>query len=927
MNSKWSRKKQSGKCLEGRVLASVLTAGLCLGGISTASAADASPTISWSIIGENQQGKDIDTSMQIQIGSITADGTKTDLTVDGKFIVRHDDEHQTGSHEAAVLLGHKSNPNASLTLKGNGDVDIVTYNDENYAHTSGLYMHGGSLNIDKGDNNVSFTLGATGGTGKSNDEVAGLRIAAGSSVDIQANTLTFNNEGYIRGYGLWNASGDNGKTNIKADTIYFNSKKEASEGYGIRHDSGTLQIDAGKIQMNINGDGGSGIRATGGNVTVTGDTEIVVTGGIKHDEEKNRDYYSAGIWNGKGKYGGFQSGATMEFHGDTLIQVTGDQAIGILSDLRNSVTILDGNTEINTKTDNSHGVQISNGKIDFSKNLTIRTEGQGSHGIYSTSLGGEVYLHDAYIYTSGENAFALFSDSYYAKNKGINGTGKYYIEGDMKVSKKGIIDLNAKDQSQIVGQTVIDGDDARLDLSLTDSLWQMTGNSQVSTLTNDHSFIDMTADDGAFSELHIKNGLKGDGGIFRLDIDGTKNTDNSDRIYVANNMEGNQYIDLHLVSPSGQVTNIGTEAKGTVLASVQYDNADDLSKLSGNFQALDYEGSFYHQRFTLEAVKNESDPAYNVDWILAAVENTGLTDVPKTIFSSGSLAYHTWRTENDKLMKRMGDLRHNGSDEEGMWFRMNGNKIGRSGDFGFKNKYTHYELGYDRLAKETETYRRYQGVSVSYTDGEASFARGAGDNSSKALSLYATQIGNKGHYTDVVVKVSDFDGDFRVWDSNGRKITGDYDHVGFSVSAEYGRKKALDDKGLYIEPQAQLTFGYLGSADYTASNGIRVHQRGIRSALGRIGFNFGKDISERTNLYLKANLYHEFGGGFAADLTDGAGDTLSHRELFNDTWFEYGIGAAIQLGRDSHLYFDVERSTGSDFEKDWSWNAGVRFTF
>lgn len=50
-------------------------------------------------------------------------------------------------------------------------------------------------------------------------------------------------------------------------------------------------------------------------------------------------------------------------------------------------------------------------------------------------------------------------------------------------------------------------------------------------------------------------------------------------------------------------------------------------------------------------------------------------------------------------------------------------------------------------------------------------------------------------------------------------------------------------------------------------------------------------------------------------------------DSFNDTWFEYGIGAAFASGKNSHVYFDVERSTGSDFKKDWQWNVGARWNF
>lgn len=65
-----------------------------------------------------------------------------------------------------------------------------------------------------------------------------------------------------------------------------------------------------------------------------------------------------------------------------------------------------------------------------------------------------------------------------------------------------------------------------------------------------------------------------------------------------------------------------------------------------------------------------------------------LTTSVETILSENALNYHSWRTENDKLLQRMGELRQNGEEVKGAWFRVNGNKIGREGKFGFKNKYT-----------------------------------------------------------------------------------------------------------------------------------------------------------------------------------------------------------------------------------------------
>ena len=120
--------------------------------------------------------------------------------------------------------------------------------------------------------------------------------------------------------------------------------------------------------------------------------------------------------------------------------------------------------------------------------------------------------------------------------------------------------------------------------------------------------------------------------------------------------------------------------------------------------------------------------------------------------------------------------------------------------------------------------------------------------------------------------------------------------------------------------------GYLGGDSYTTSNGIEVSQSGIKSAVGRIGFNIGKEVGSKGVVYAKANLLHEFGGGYDVTMYDGR-DRVKVGDTFNDTWFEYGVGAAFAAGKNSHVYLDVERSSGSDFTKDWQWNIGARWTF
>ena len=48
---------------------------------------------------------------------------------------------------------------------------------------------------------------------------------------------------------------------------------------------------------------------------------------------------------------------------------------------------------------------------------------------------------------------------------------------------------------------------------------------------------------------------------------------------------------------------------------------------------------------------------------------------------------------------------------------------------------------------------------------------------------------------------------------------------------------------------------------------------------------------------------------------------------YSGTWCELALGGNMQLAKNNNLYFDVTRSFGGDFQKQWQVNAGVRFEF
>ena len=566
-------------------------------------------------------------------------------------------------------------------------------------------------------------------------------------------------------------------------------------------------------------------------------------------------------------------------------------------------------------------ISSSNYAISANKNTDIQLKSGQNLNILSDTWG--IVSFDSIVNAQAEKAINIrgkvwTSGGHITVGKDSS-TLQTVIHGDLTAKNNGYITAFVNNAgSSFTGNTTDahwqdvntrDAGNKGIHLTLNDgSVWNdFDYDSTIQVLDTSKAKVDMQ--DDKFRGLFIGT-LKGDKSTFNMDIDAGTNTNNSDRLYIAGTHTGNHYITLNNVNADGNTDG----AAGTVLVSVKDEQ--------GNFFANDKEGSLYWNKYTLDMQDSATD-GYTKDWYLKKVEfiPSKPTTSVDAVDATQRLAFANW-VEDDKLMQRMGDLRHETNNEEGVWVRVKGGKY--SGD-GFSNRHTMYQLGYDDVVKNTDKLKRYQGVAFSYDDGKNSFNRGSGKLKAKSIGFYSTDIRNKGHYLDLAFKIYDADSDFTVFDTEGKKITGAFDNSGISLSAEYGRKKYLDEHWS-IEPQAQLTLGYLDGARYTTSNGIHVSQSDPNSVLGRIGCNFMYDMDENNTVYLKANWLHQFAGNYGVTLTNG-NDSLRIDNNDHDTWFEYGFGFACMIGKNNHLYADVERSTGGRLRKDWQWNAGMFWTF
>ena len=811
--------------------------------------------------------------------------------------------------------------------------DIFNFTSESTANSTALRFYGENLDIPMTGSGV-YTINGNGGT---ISQAYGMVF--GSSEDVETGGWGGPSKSFVRATGIINGDW---QLNLKAD---------AGESRGIIIDGGTKYINPGsfdsindasdiifngKVNIDIEGQGINSIYLNGGaKGTFKDDVNIKGTG------NGNNALYGIYINN----YTDNLSSATFEkdltlqlYHNST--QLGGNIGYGINVFGKNNTFIVQGKTtiDIGSAGQISYAIQVNgnNSSATFGDTEITMTGGSQQQGV-KAAYGSIDFTGDTKITLNNHSTDSgtTKATAIGAQDSGIVNVNSakdktVQIKGHFVSTSKGVINaVFNNEQSWWEGDAQLNASGTAINVEVANgAVWYPGCNSTIynegmNLNLHDGGIVDMTKTAAKYADLTIGS-VNGTGGLFRLETDVVNMQ--SDKVNIlASTDAGTHGIDIIDVNEVTMDQIAADAGKGLLLAT-----APDAIK----FTAQDREQTLFYVRYNL---KDEALGTGMTEWKLDGFaivpvdpDNPDDPDIKPTtsvdtVLSANALNYHTWRTENDKLLQRMGELRHNGEEAKGAWFRVKGSKIGREGKFGFENKYTAYELGYDEVAKRTAEKTRYQGAAFSYTDGSSSYSRGSGDNSSKAISFYNTEIGSKGHYLDLVFKISNMDNDFTVYDTNSKKITGDFNNTGVALSAEYGRKNELKN-GWYVEPQAQFTLGYLGGDSYTASNGIEVNQSGIKSAVGRIGFNIGKQIGSKGLVYAKANLLHEFGGGYDVTMADSSG-RVKVSDSFNDTWFEYGIGTAFAAGKNSHVYFDVERSAGSDFTKDWQWNIGARWNF
>ena len=698
----------------------------------------------------------------------------------------------------------------------------------------------------------------------------------------------------------------------------------ANGGYGVSATKGaTVSLNGKEISVSVVSEGAVGAinGSDNGGIINLGSQ---ATESIKINSKSNKDAYglfavrdakktgSVSVINVNGK------NLTIDVHGAENAYASGihvqNSTTGATS-AESTVVINAENTVINVTADtavdaeygDNHAIGISafsQGKIEINGNLEINAA-----TVLSTRGGAVTKINAA---NDASKTIKLNGDINFNYQKESSGTP---VQADVTINL-------ANADSYLKGNILVNGPNIPQGYDEVDSMklglangaqWSTDADSLVNVLTLDNGIVNINGGKNQTVNVGV---IAGSGGIVNLATTKEENTFTSGVLSIG----GEKYMPAQtraINAPKLEINYTGITADD--LNNV----ANDLGVLAQNIVVAEGTNTGLTAKANVAegllkgAVSADLDTASGSSSIVTnSVKQAKESSTMTSMRNIASVAIVSWRQEDSTLSQRLGELR-NSEGDQGIWVRMSRGEFEYSG--AYKNQYNFFQLGYDKAFGSW-----HYGAAVSHNDGQTTYDNGKGENKSTSLSLYGTWLGDRGHYTDIVLKQGRLSNEYDNYAAAGH-THGDYHAWGTSLSGEYGMKVGLDN-GWYVTPQAQLTLMRIGGEDYTTNNGIKVSQDTLSSCVGRVGFEMGKTISDKGSIYAKASLLHEFAGNADTYLSLN-GISNSYSQDIGGTWYEAGLGFNVKTTDNSYIYADVVKTFGDDIKTPWQWNVGARWTF
>ncbi|MFL1545761.1 autotransporter outer membrane beta-barrel domain-containing protein [Pseudomonas sp. O39] len=586
------------------------------------------------------------------------------------------------------------------------------------------------------------------------------------------------------------------------------------------------------------------------------------------------------------------SGSQMDFKQGTLVQGTGVNSFGL--SLRGATATATQATIVGQ----GSGVSFTRGRFDTTDGKLVLDQSvvegktgsaisvRASQGLApvveievrngSTLTGGNGNLLSV---TGGSSATMTVDNSRLTGNVVVDGTSTAHLT----------LQNNAELTGQLQNVSSLNVGNA--------SNWNMTGDSQVGVLNMTGGTVTMGAGD-AFYQLNL-NTLAGDG-TFVMGTDFAQGK--TDFINVTGEATGNHNL---LLSASG------AEPVNPDQVRVVHTGGGDaqFSLVNGPVDA----GAFAYD------LKKEG-----TDWYLDPETRTKSrgTRVVTALFNTAPTVMYG---EEASLRARMGELRFEPG-QAGLWVRGFGNKynVSESSGTAYTQNQRGFSIGADMPLVDSQW---LVGVMAGHSTSDLNPARGSsGTVKSYFVGAYATWMDQEsGFYFDTVAKANRFQNEAKVSLSDATSTKGNYNNVGGSLSAEFGRNIKLDD-GWYVEPYGRLSTIVVQGGNYSLKNGLKVDGERTRSRIAEAGATVGRDIQLDSGTiiqpYLRAAMVHEF-----ANNNKVAVNNQTFNNDLSGSRAKFGAGVAVKLSQNLQMHADLETSSSNKIDQVLGANVGVRYSF
>lgn len=875
--------------------------------------------------------------------------------------------------KASVVLGDDSTESLTMTgtvgvqagynseIIGNAkDIHLVV---QSTASTKGVQANNGGSTVQlTAKNNLRIDVTGVGATAVYNSSASSGKVElAGNDVTIHA----AGTDGMV--YGIQSETQSNVKISGNTVEISTTGGKNGDKGEigsaALYADKSNIEVDSNKVVVNttnaeehafaVYSNGGSAIQlgkdansevqisssskgtALGVAVASTGTTTTPAPDGSKVTIHGAKIHVSAEGKTARGLYAQDNNKISVGNTGsDIQIFAKGEDAVGVLALVHGSVDLKGKNAVINAESRGnlaSEGIHVQNNDMtdtDHRATVNVNTENTTIHADSAlVAMSNSVLNVNSNLVTNGKNAILTRGNS----DVNINMEGKHttQLNGDIVFNYDGAS-----------SGTVIDSN-VNVNLNGEGSFW--TGNTKAEWNNGNEGKPDADKMQVSHMTLQVENGaqwnptsvkevgnnsasagsqavalnsLKLNNGVVNLDSDklGTNSPVKVEKISGNGTITTNSLDNKLVIDDKAAGTKLKVEGSGEIGDKILAGKAT-LEDLAGTAKKVDGKTASDVVETQDGIIAGKMSAKVGADGkIDASTVKKAIQQHNQAVSSMANLSLMTWRQENNDMNKRLGEVRAS-EGSQGIWARMARGQS-KYGAQDIKNQYNYYQLGYDSKISDDWIL----GGAFTYTDGDSSYTNGSGTNKHTGFAVYGSNLRDDGSFIDLIAKYAHMKNDF---DVNGGVGSGDYSTNGLSLSAEYGKR--FHQESYWIEPQAELTYGRVSTADFTTKNGASVHQDSMDSLVGRLGFSLGKDIKQG-NVYVRASYLYDFQGDTSVTMSKGGAATSFKTDL-GGGWWEFGVGTNLDLGHDTHFYLDVETTAGGDVDTPWQWNAGVRYSF